>query len=355
MYAVIMAGGGGTRLWPLSRSARPKPFLPLLGERTLLQATVSRSSPLIEPRDVFVVTDARYASLVHEQVPELPLGNLLPEPMGRNTAAAVAYAAAAIDRADDEVMVVLPADQRILDEPGFRVALAAAARRADDGDLVTLGITPTRPETGYGYVLATGEPVVVGGSPTFRVERFLEKPTLDRAEALIASGRASWNGGIFVWRRDVVRDGLARHAPDIWEAVVTAVEGGAGAVAAVYPTVRSTSIDFALLEPASEEGRVAVVPVSVGWSDLGSWDALLETRDGPPEAVRAEGEGDVIIVGGQRSLVRADGDRLVVVVGVRDTIVVDTPDALLVCAADTAQDVKLVVERLIAEGRTERL
>ncbi len=353
MYAVIMAGGGGTRLWPLSRSARPKPFLPLLGERTLLQATVARLSPLVEPRDVFVVTEARYASLVHEQLPELPLGNLLPEPMGRNTAAAVAYAAAAIDRPGDEVMVVLPADQRIVDEPGFRTALAAAAARAGDGDLVTLGITPTRPETGYGYVLATGEPALVQRLPSFRVERFLEKPTLERATSLIASGRASWNGGIFVWRRDVVRDGLARHAPDIWEAVVRATAGGAGALAAVYPSVRATSIDFALLEPASEEGRVAVVPVAVGWSDLGSWDALLETGDAAPEAVRVQGEGDVIVIGGQRSLVRADGDRLVVVVGVRDTIVVDTPDALLVCAEDAAQDVKLVVERLIAEGRTE--
>lgn len=354
MYAVIMAGGGGTRLWPLSRSARPKPFLPLLGDRTLLQATVSRLSPLIEPRDVFVVTDARYAPMVHEQVPELPLGNLLPEPMGRNTAAAVAYATAAIDRPGDEVMVVLPADQRILDEAAFRAALASAAGRAADGDLVTLGISPTRPETGYGYVLATGEAVEVGGSPTFRVERFLEKPSQERAEALIGSGRASWNGGIFVWRRDAARDGLARHAPDIWEAVVAAVAGGAGAVAAAYPSIRATSIDYALLEPASQEGRVAVVPISVGWSDLGSWDALLETGEGG-SGVRAQGAGDVIAIGGQHSLVRADGERLVVVVGVRDTVVVDTPDALLVCAADAAQDVKAVVERLAAEGRTELL
>lgn len=354
MYAVIMAGGGGTRLWPLSRMARPKPFLPLLGDRTLLQATVSRLSPLVEPSDVFVVTDARYASIVHEQVPELPLGNLLPEPMGRNTAAAVAYAAAALDRPADEVMIVLPADQRITDEAGFRSALTAAAARAGDGDLVTLGISATRPETGYGYVLATGEPAVVGGLPTFRVERFLEKPSLERAEALIASGRASWNGGIFVWRRDVVRDGLSRHAPDIWGAVARAVEGGAGAIAAAYPSVRATSIDYALLEPASAEGRVAVVPASVGWSDLGSWDALLETSE-DPGAIRAQGAGEVIVVGGERSLVVADGDRLVVLVGVRDAVVVDTPDVVLVCAADAAQDVKRVVERLIAEGRTDRL
>jgi mannose-1-phosphate guanylyltransferase len=354
MYAVIMAGGGGTRLWPLSRLTRPKPFLPLLGDRTLLQATVARLSPMIEPRDVYVVTDARYASIVHEQVPELPLANLLPEPMGRNTAAAVAYAAAAVDRPDEEVMIVLPADQRITDEPGFREALAAAADRATRGDLVTLGISASRPETGYGYVLATGGAELVGRRDSYRVERFVEKPTPDRASELIASGRASWNAGIFVWRRDAVRDGLARHAPDIWGSVVTAVAGGPGAVAAAYPTIRSTSIDYALLEPASAEGRVAVVPASVGWSDLGSWNALLDSAN-DTRAVRIEGSGEVIAVGGERSLVRADGDRLVVVVGMRDTVVVDTPDAILVCAADAAQDVKQVVERLIAEGHTELL
>lgn len=354
MYAVIMAGGGGTRLWPLSRTSRPKPFLPLLDGRTLLQATVSRLSPLIEPRDVYVVTDARYAAIVHEQLPELPVTNLLPEPMGRNTAAAVAYATAAVERPGDEVMIVLPADQRITDEPAFRSALAAAAGRAAGGDLVTLGIEATRPETGFGYVVATGDPTMVAGRATYRVERFVEKPSASRAQDLIASGRASWNGGIFVWRRDAVRAGLERHAADIWAAVATAVAGGAGAVAAAYPGVRSTSIDYALLEPASADGHVAVVPAAVGWSDLGSWNALLETGD-DPDAVRTDGAGEVIVVGGGRSLVRADGERLVVVVGLRDTIVVDTPDALLVCAADAAQDVKQVVERLIAEGRTDRL
>lgn len=354
MYAVIMAGGGGTRLWPLSRIARPKPYLPLLDDRTLLQATVARLSPMIEPRDVFVVTDARYASIVHEQVPELPLVNLLPEPMGRNTAAAVAYAAAAVARPDDEVMIVLPADQRVTDEAGFRDALGAAAARAERGDLVTLGISATRPETGYGYVLATGEAEQVGGRDTYRVERFVEKPSQERAAELIGSGRASWNAGIFVWRRDAVRDGLRRHAPDIAQTVEAAVAGGAGAIAAAYPSIRATSIDYALLEPASAQGRVAVVPASVGWSDLGSWDALLDASD-DPDGVRAEGAGAVITVGGGRSLVRADGDRLVVVVGMRDTVVVDTLDVVLVCAADAAQDVKQVVERLLAEGRSELL
>ena len=225
MYAVIMAGGGGTRLWPLSRATRPKPFLPLLGTTSLLQATVARLSPLVDLADVFIVTDGRYADLVLAQLPELPPGNLLREPMGRNTAAAVALAAAAIDRPPDEIMVVLPADQRITDEEAFRAALLAAADRASAGDLVTLGITPSGPETGYGYVLATDPETDAGdrpaGLPGVRVERFVEKPNLERAQELLATGRASWNAGIFVWRRDALVAGLDRFAADIATAVGT--------------------------------------------------------------------------------------------------------------------------------------
>jgi len=280
VYAVVLAGGGGTRLWPLSRASRPKPFLPLLGDSSLLQATVDRLAPLIEPPDVFVVTDGRYTDLVREQLPEVPMANILAEPVGRNTAAAVALAATAIDRGADDVMAVLPADHRIADEAGFRDALATAVTRAARSDLVTLGITPSGPETGYGYVLATGEPEVSDGRPTWRVERFVEKPTPERAMELLSGGHASWNAGIFVWRRDAVLDGLARHAADILEPLRTAVAEGAAAIERAYAGLRATSIDYALLEPASLEGRVAVVPVEIGWSDLGSWAALLGALQG---------------------------------------------------------------------------
>jgi len=361
MYAVIMAGGGGTRLWPLSRSARPKPFLQLLGDTTLLQATASRLSPLVDIADIHVVTDGRYAELVRAQLPELPAANLLCEPVGRNTAAAVAFAAAAIDRPGDEIMIVLPADQRIQDEAGFRSALAAAAERAATGELVTLGIAPTGPETGYGYVLATLDEQASGGPPGQRVERFVEKPNLERAQELLASGRASWNAGIFVWRRDALIAGLHRFAADIERAVRDAVTAGPAAIEAAYPGVRSTSIDYALLEPASVMGQVAVVPADVGWSDLGSWDALLQASGAGgagasgPVAMRLEADSKVVEVGSDRVLIHAAGGRLVAVVGLRDVIVVDTPDALLVCAGDAAQDVKQVVERLQAEGRRDLL
>ena len=361
MYAVIMAGGGGTRLWPLSRSRRPKPFLPLLeGGRTLLEAGVSRLAPLIEPHDVYVVTDTRYASIVHEVAPQIPAGNIIGEPFGRNTAAAVALMAHAIDRPGDEVMIVLPADQAVTDEEGFRSALAAAADRAAGGDLVTLGVEPTEPATGYGYVIATGRPASFGGRETFRVERFEEKPTPARAEELMASGSAYWNAGIFVWQRRAAIHGLGRYSADIshpiggWVAASTPT-GQAGwpgeELAETYRHLRDTSIDYALLEPASLEGQVAVVPISVGWSDLGSWSALRDQRGASGGTViSTEGSARVIDIGGRGVLVHAAGERMVATVGLEGVIVVDTPEALLVISADAAQDVKKVVNQLKDEG-----
>jgi mannose-1-phosphate guanylyltransferase len=360
MYAVIMAGGGGTRLWPLSRSRRPKPFLPLLeGERTLLEAGVSRLAPLIAPEDVFIVTDARYAPLVREVAPAVPPANIIGEPFGRNTAAAVALTAHALDRPADEVMVVLPADQAVRDEDGFRVALATAAERAALGDLVTLGVQPTEPSTGYGYVVATGEAELHGGRPTYRVARFEEKPTPERAHELISSGAAYWNAGIFVWQRSAALAGLNAYSADISEPIgswmaTAAPTGRAGwpgdACAETYAGLRDTSIDYALLEPASLEAKVAVVPISVGWSDLGSWSALRDQRsvEGAP-VISSEGSARVIDIDGVDVLVHAAGERLVATVGLEGVIVVDTPDALLVISADAAQDVKQVVNQLKAE------
>jgi mannose-1-phosphate guanylyltransferase len=357
MYAVIMAGGGGTRLWPLSRTRRPKPFLPLLeGDRTLLGAGVSRLSPLIAPEDVYIVTDSRYAPLVREVAPQLPAANIIGEPFGRNTAAAVALMAHAIDRPADEVMVVLPADQAVQDEAGFRDALAAAAERATEGDLVTLGVEPTEPSTGYGYVRSTGEPAEHGGRPTFRVERFEEKPTPERARELIASRSAYWNAGIFVWQRSAAIAGLEAWSADISDPIrdwcAGAVPSGdagwpGAALTDTYQDLRATSIDYALMEPASADAKVAVVPISVGWSDLGSWSALRDQRatDGGT-VISTEGDARVIDVGGRGALVHAAGGRTVATVGLEDVIVVDTPDALLVISADAAQDVKKVVSLL---------
>jgi len=376
MYAVILAGGGGTRLWPLSRADRPKPFLALIGEGTLLQATVARLAPLIQPRDVFVITDRRYTDVCREQLPDVRAGNTTGEPQGRNTAAAVALAAVAIDRPAEEVMAVLPADHRIVDDDGFRAALATAVRAAADGSLVILGIEPSGPETGYGYVIAAGGSDAARGTGADAatsagtaaatgigtvaqpVERFVEKPTRERATELLASGRAYWNAGIFVWRRDALLEGMERHASAIYGPIRAALASGSD-LAGAYSSVEATSIDFKLLEPASLEGKVRVVPVGVGWSDLGNWATLLEALGegaGGAEVVQRSGPGgEVVDVGSRDVLVHAAGGRLVATVGLRDLIVVDTPDAVLICARDAAQDVKAIVERLLAEGRRDRL
>lgn len=349
MYAVILAGGGGTRLWPLSRPDRPKPFLRLLGDLSLIQSSVARLSPLIGPSDVYVVADRRLLGLAAEQLPDVPAANLIGEPVGRNTAAAIALAAEAIDRPDDEVMLVLPADAHILDEAGYRAALAVAESVARGGALVTLGITPDRPETGYGYVLAQLPAREVAGRSTFSVERFVEKPTAERAAELLATGLASWNAGIFAWTRASIRDRLARHAPDIAGPIRTICEASFSAdLDAAYPLLRATSIDYAVMEPASLEGAVAVVPMDVGWSDLGSWSALRDAWMATAASHGAARPG-VVGTGRRRDLDSTDtlvmaGDRLVVTMGLHDVIVVDTPDALLICSADMSQEVRRMAQ-----------
>jgi mannose-1-phosphate guanylyltransferase len=354
VYAVVLAGGSGTRLWPLSRPERPKPFLKLLGDETLIQRTVARLAPLVSPGDVYVIAERRHLPLVAEQLPAVPASNLFGEPIGRNTAAAVALAAEAIDRPEDEVMLVLAADAHIADEASFRAVLATAAEVARGGSLVTLGVTPDRPETGYGYVLARPPSREVAGRPTFAVDRFVEKPTVERAVELIATGLASWNASIFAWTRGTIRDRLARHSPDILGQVRAIVSNGTlEEMDNAYPSIRATSIDYAVMEPASLEGAVAVVPMSVGWSDLGSWAAL---RDAWQDAAVGSEAGATVGLGNRRDLGSTDslvlaGGRLVVTIGLRDVIVVDTPEALLVCSAERSQEVRKIAEDISRSNR----
>jgi mannose-1-phosphate guanylyltransferase len=276
-YAVVLAGGGGTRLWPLSSPNRPKPFLPLLHGRSPLAVTLERLAPLVSIDDTYIVVAASQVQLVRECAPQIAADHILAEPVSRNTGAAVALAVATIDRADDAVMLVIPADHAVHDADAWRTALAAAADHAgrETGALYTLGVVPTRPETGFGYIVADGE----------RVSRFTEKPNREEAERLIAAG-ARWNAGTFAWRRDSARAALQRFAPTLISGI------------GEYSTVPAGPIDTFVMEPAAAAGLVRTLPLDCGWSDIGSWGELrahLLPRTATDE-IRMEAPGGRTIV-----------------------------------------------------------
>jgi len=334
-----MAGGSGTRFWPRSRQRVPKQLLAIATRKTLLADTLARVRSLATPRATWIVTGASHATAVRREARGLPRGNVLVEPQGRNTAAAVALAALRIARtAPDGVMIVLPADHAIGDVAAFRATLVQAMDVAVATDrLVTIGIAPTRPETGYGYI-QVGEPLDGGAHA---VARFIEKPDLARAQSLLEGGDVLWNGGIFAWRVERILAELRRWTPDVVGPLEHALKRGtARALAQAYARVPSVSIDTGVMERAE---RVAVVRATFPWSDVGSWAAVADLwRNGhEANAVR----GSAVLVDSTGCVVDA-GSRLVALVGVEDLVVVDTPDALLVCPKGRAQDVRLIVEEL---------
>jgi mannose-1-phosphate guanylyltransferase len=354
MYVVIMAGGGGTRLRPLSTPGCPKPFLPLLptGE-TLLQRTVGRlRGPELGPVDIFVVAAAGYAPLIEAQVPGVPV---IVEPEGRNTAAAIGLAALAIDRDDDDVMVVLPADHRIDPEREgqFRAVLRSAADGLANGafgiesPLVTLGVAVTRPATEYGYLRPdAARPERVNGLDAYPLLAFEEKPTLERAEALRTQPGTAWNAGMFLWRRRAIRDALGRHARDVIEGITSGLASGDLAVA--YASIPARSIDYAVMEPAAAAGFVVMAAMDVGWTDVGTWPALLEV-------LGAAGVDGGVIEAGQ-SVETSDDDLLVerdasgpaVRVAPGGTITPERPVALLRRARDAQPLVQALLHRCAA-------
>lgn len=360
IYPVIMAGGSGTRFWPLSRKDRPKQFLALAGDSPLLAATAARLPPLARPRETFVVCGPAHVAAARRMLPALPGDNFLVEPCARNTAPCVGLAAVHVARRDPRgVMAMLPADHHVSRPKAFREALAAAAELAARGSIATIGIHPSRPETGYGYLRLGPRLAARGGTkgraPTYKAERFVEKPDVVTAARYLADGGYLWNSGIFAFRTDVILEEIRRAMPVLGEQL-DVIQGSLGTPAyrrtlrRVFPDCPSISIDYGVMEKSK---RIAVVPADFGWSDVGSFAALSDVR--PSDHLGNVLEGDALVIDGRNDVVVANGKRPVAVVGLEDVVVVDAGDAVLVCRRDRAQDVRKAVEELARRGRDEVL
>lgn len=351
MYAMIIAGGVGSRMWPMSRLAVPKQFLNLTGQETMIQATVHRVADLIPPERIFVITGQQYVALAREQLPDVPPGNIIGEISGKNTAPAIGLGALHIAQADpDAVMVVLPADHLIPDETAFHQALVAAEAVAQTGKLVTLGILPTGPETGYGYIHRGAPLGLFNGQPVYQVERFLEKPDLITAQRFYESGRYYWNSGMFIWRVSTLFEALALHMPALTQQLQSLgkalFNGGSPVeIQSLWAQVASQSIDFGLMEKAT---NAAVVPLDAGWNDVGSWAALYdELAQSPAQNVVVNARH--LAVNSSGVLIEGNG-KLIATIGVENLVIIQTEDALLVCHRDKTQDVKKIVEQLKSDG-----
>ncbi len=340
-WAVVMAGGAGTRFWPLSRRAKPKQLLALAGDESLLAATVRRIAPIVPPSRVLVVTAAHLVPASRAELPDVPASNFLAEPAPRNTAPCVGWAAQVVqDRDPEGVIAVLAADHHVADEPAYLDAVRVALAAAESGALVTIGLEPTRPETGYGY-LELGEPL---GDGSHQALRFVEKPDRSHAEEFVASGRFLWNSGQFFFRSSAVLDAISEHLPALAEGLTRLAAAGLDPdrVAAVFETLPSVSIDHGVMEKA--EG-VRIVRADFGWSDVGSWMTAWELAS-KDEAENGVTDADAILLDSEGCYVRARSGKIVALIGVKDLVVVDTEDALLVVPRERAQEVKLAVEAL---------
>jgi mannose-1-phosphate guanylyltransferase len=360
VHAVILAGGSGTRFWPASRRHTPKQLLPLAGraDEPLIAATVRRIEPLVPPDRVWISTGTRLVEATVAALPTVPRAHFIAEPVARNTAPCIGWASATIARSDpDAIIAVLPADHFIGNEPAFRDALGTALRAAEDGWIATIGIVPTRPETGYGYIEVGDGAGWIDGVRA--VSRFVEKPTREKAEGFLADGRYLWNGGMFFFRASVMRDAIAQHVPALaagLEAIDAAAARGdeAAVLAQIFPTLPSISIDHAVMEKAK---RIVVVPGDFGWNEVGSWQTTWEmsARDAKGNAVP---EG-TIVVDAANNLVRDQTSGALrkrwALLGVSDLVIVETDDAVLVVPRERAQDVRAVVDALSTAGETEKL
>lgn len=354
-WAVIPAGGSGTRLWPLSRSTRPKFLLPLLGQESLLQQTFERLRGLTDPERILVICGPAHAAAIARQLPELPAANIIIEPAPNGTGPALALGTALIARQDPGAIVgSFHADHDVADTAAFHAAVLTAIEAARTGHLVTIGLTPTRPETGYGYIERTDQVLLQTEHGTaFRAARFVEKPDIERAEEYVASGTFLWNAGMFTWRarallaeirrlQPALHDGIARIVDD-WDS-----QSRESTTASIWATLPNITIDTGVMERAQ---KVAVIPAEMGWSDVGDWHGLGEMIE--QDALGNSVRGDLLQIDTSNSVIWSETGRMVAMVGLDNIIVVDTDDALLIIDRAKSQDVRQVVERLKAGMRDE--
>lgn len=356
MYAVIMAGGAGTRLWPRSRKDRPKQFHSLTSDRSLLQDTVARLDPLIDAEHIFIIANKDHVKSIREQLDWLPESNIIAEPAAKNTGPAVGIMAAILHHKDpDAVMLVLPADHFIAKGEEFRSLLQLAEDTIREDDfLLTLGIKPTYPETGYGYIEIAGEYKEVGDEKVFWVKSFKEKPDLETAQAYVASWRYVWNSGMFIWKTSTILNRFEKYAPEIYEGLMR-YQKAIGTLkeveelTKVYKSFPSISVDYAILEKSE---RVLVIPADIGWSDIGSWGALYD--------LLSFDKGTNVVTGRHvgldtyNSLIHG-GSRLIATIGLDNIVVVDTDDVLLIMPRGRSQDIKKLLDKLQKQGKTEYL
>lgn len=348
-FVVIMAGGRGERFWPQSRLATPKHLLPIVGEKSMLAQTVDRVVGLVPRENVFVITTQAQLQGCQAACPDLPAGNIVAEPMGRDTAAATGLALLLVkQRNPGAAFAMLPADHVIHDVAEYRKLLDVAFQSAESADvLVTLGIKPAEAATGFGYIQQAGPWKDISGRPVMAVKRFVEKPDLATARAYLASGEYFWNAGMFVWRVPVVEKAFQAHAPELHaglaklESAAKSAGNWTAALADLYPTLPKISVDYALMEKST---NVVVVPATFDWDDVGAWPAIA--KHFKPDEDGNVLRGVSMVEDGRDNIIVSDGGHLTAVVGVSDLIVVHTPEATLVCHKDKAQEIKALLKRL---------
>lgn len=354
--AVIMAGGRGERFWPRSRVSTPKQFLNLVGDKTMLQLTVERVADLVGISGTYIVAGSDFKEIIMEQVPQLPQENFISEPCGRDTAAAIGLAALVLERKDPrQVMIVLPADHYITEVPRFQKVLKSAVAAAWRGeDIVTLGISPNRPETGYGYIFQGELYDTFAGTPAYRVARFLEKPDYAKAVRFLSSGNYLWNSGMFIWRVDLLRQLIEEHIPQLAQGLhrigqAMGTEQYPAVLEKVYARLPKISVDYGILEKAE---KVLVLRGDFGWDDIGSWTALERYAEKDERGNVMEGRG--VLLDTNDTFIYSPG-KTVGVIGVENLIVVNDRDSFLVCHKERAQEIKKVVQALKDKGLDEVL